>query len=185
MPDDAIMVTRDPQLPVGSTAHVWLADGTPAALRVIGELPVGSPSDALVGAGNAFSDLSAPTPPSTASRTGLFVVLGIVLGYTALSLVNTLLMTAPDRAGERRALRLLGALRSQVRRIALLEVLVAVAVGIALAAPCALVAVGGLWLTRLRVTGPLPIAVPWAELGAITAGTITLAALCSLADTRR
>ncbi|MER7273428.1 FtsX-like permease family protein [Dactylosporangium sp. NPDC000244] len=185
VPDDAIMVTRDLQLPVGSTAHVWLADGTPAALRVIGELPVGSPSDALVGAGNAISDISVPPPPSNASRTGLFIVLGIVLGYTALSLVNTLLMAAPDRAGERRALRLLGALRSQVRRIALLEVLVAVAVGVALAALCALVAVGGLWLTLLRVTGPLPIAVPWAELGAITAGTITLAALCSLADTKR
>ncbi|MEU7865234.1 FtsX-like permease family protein [Dactylosporangium sp. NPDC049140] len=206
VPDDAVMVTPDLALPVGSTAHVWLADGSPAALRVIGELPLGSPADLLVGAGNAYSArptvayLSArvPIPPGhnatysnartagpSASRTGLFVVLAIVLGYTALSLVNTLLMAAPDRAGEHRTLRLLGALRSQILRVSLLEVLISVAIGVVLASACAFIAVGSLWLTLLRVTGPLTITVPWLPLGAITAGTIALALLTALVSGAR
>jgi putative ABC transport system permease protein len=44
----------------------------------------------------------------------LVIVLGIVLAYTTLAMVNTLLMAAPDRAGERRSLRLLGATRAQI-----------------------------------------------------------------------
>ncbi|WP_433055141.1 FtsX-like permease family protein [Dactylosporangium sp. CS-033363] len=209
VPDDAIMVTPDLELPLGSLAHVWLADGSPVSLRVIGLLPMGAPADVLVGAGHAFSALptvayvsaiakippghnarfgSTSTPSNDASRTGLLVVLAIILGYTTLSLVNTLLMAAPDRAPERRSLHLLGALRTQIHRIAITEVLIAVAVGTVLAAGCTVVAVGGLWLTLLRVTGPLEITVPWALLGVLTAGTTALAALtvrCSLLSPRR
>ncbi|MFI5906052.1 FtsX-like permease family protein [Dactylosporangium sp. NPDC051541] len=189
VPDDAIMVTPDLGLPVGSTAHVWLADGSPAALRVIGELPLGSPSDVLVGAGNAFSasaDIS--QPPSSASRTGLFVVLGVILGYAALSLVNTLIMAAPDRASDRRTLRLLGAPAFFARWVTVAETLIAVAVGVVLAGFSAVLAVGGLWLTLLLVTGPLAVPVPWLRLLGIAAATMILSAitaLCSASDTER
>jgi putative ABC transport system permease protein len=209
VPDDAIVAAPDLELPVGSTAHVWLADGSPASLRVIGVLPLGSPSDALVGAGNAFSALPSVAyisgnimiPPGhnarlsdfsersdSPSRTGLLVVLAIILGYCALSLVNTLLMAAPDRAGERRTLRLLGATHWQVLRATALETLIAVVIGVALAALCATVGVGGLWLTLLRVTGPIPIPVPWLTLAVITGGVGVLAvttAACSASDTKR
>ncbi|GAA3448850.1 FtsX-like permease family protein [Dactylosporangium matsuzakiense] len=205
VPDDAMMATPDLELPVGSTAHVWLADGSPAALRVIGELPLGSPSDVLVGAGNAFStsaDISSTAasaaadassaaagtspPRPSASQTGLYVVLAIILGYAALSLVNTLIMAAPDRAPERRTLRRLGASRAFVLLVTVAETLVAVAVGLVLAGLCALLAVGGLWLTLLRITGPLPIAVPWAWVLGSAAATVALSAvtaLCSVSDT--
>jgi putative ABC transport system permease protein len=209
VPDDAIVAAADLELPVGSTAHVWLADGSPASLRVIGVLPLGSPSDALVGAGNAFSALPSVAyisgnimiPPGhnarlsdfsersdSPSRTGLLVVLAIILGYCALSLVNTLLMAAPDRAGERRTLRLLGATHWQVLRATALETLIAVVIGVALAALCATVGVGGLWLTLLRVTGPISIPVPWLTLAVIAGGVGVLAlttAACSASDTKR
>jgi len=211
--DDEIMVAADWELRPGDTAHVWLADGSPVDLRVAGVLPTGSPADAYVGPGRAFSALptvayvpatfthsslaallaghdariaTAPAaePGNSASRTGLLVVLAIVLGYTTLALVNTLLMAAPDRAGEHRTLRLLGATAPQVLRATTLEVLIAFAVGVVLAVLCLAVTVAGLWLALLRVAGPLPITFPWPVVGAVTAGTALLAVLTAATATR-
>jgi putative ABC transport system permease protein len=219
--DDEILVEGDWNLRPGDTAHVWLADGSRADLRVTGLLPPGSPAAAYVGAGRAFSarptvaylsgdvrqaDLAAVAAAhnarvlttaqwasaggagNSASRTGLLVVLAIVLAYTTLSLVNTLLMAAPDRAEQRRTLQLLGATRWQVLRATTLEVLVAVAVGVVLAVACFAVSTAGLWLALVQVAGPLPIAFPWPVVGAITAATALLAvvtiSVCSLADTK-
>ncbi|WP_238007361.1 FtsX-like permease family protein [Dactylosporangium sp. AC04546] len=213
--DDEIMVAADWELRPGDTAHVWLADGSRADLRVTGVLPTGSDADAYVGAGRAFtarpSVAYVPTGDrahlsglaaehnarvvtsaefaslggagNSASRTGLLVVLAIVLGYTVLNLVNTLLMAAPDRLPERRTLVLLGASRPQVLRTTILEVLIAVAVGVVLAALCTVVSVAGLWLALLRVTGPLPLTVPWPIVGAITLASVVLAAVTSALGT--
>jgi putative ABC transport system permease protein len=216
--DDAILVAGDWNLRPGDTAHVWLADGSPAALRVVGVLPLGSPVDAYVGAGRAFSarpsvayisgdvDRASLTAlvaghhasvmteaqwaasagaGHSASRTGLLVVLAIILAYTTLALVNTLLMAAPDRAGERRALHLLGATHSQVLRATALEVLIAFSTGVVLALLCFLTSTAGLWLALLRVAGPLPIAFPWVAVGGITAGSAALAVLTALLAARR
>ncbi|GAA3647386.1 hypothetical protein GCM10022224_007790 [Nonomuraea antimicrobica] len=67
---------------------------------------------------------------ASASRLGLLAVLGIMLGYTVIALVNTLLMAAPDRAGEHGALRLLGATKAQVLRYVMAEALLVTAVGV-------------------------------------------------------
>lgn len=121
----------------------------------------------------------------SASRLGLLVVLGIVLAYTTLALVNTLLMAAPDRAGERRSLGLLGASRAQVLAWTAVEVLVTVALGVALAAVVTVVAVGGLWATLLRIAGPVTVSVPWGTLGALIGGTALVAVATALAGARR
>lgn len=112
---------------------------------------------------------------ASASRLGLLMVLGILLTYTTIALVNTLVMGAPDRAGERRTLRLLGADGGQVLRYALAESLVAVGVGVVLAAAVAGVGLSGLWMALLRVAGPVPLDVPWTVLGAVVAGCVLIA----------
>ncbi|MDG6100861.1 FtsX-like permease family protein [Dactylosporangium aurantiacum] len=121
----------------------------------------------------------------SASRLGLLVVLGIVLAYTTLALVNTLLMAAPDRAGERRSLGLLGASRVQVLAWTAVEVLVTVALGVVLAAAVTVVAVGGLWATLLRIAGPVTVSVPWGTIGALAGGTALVAVATALVGARR
>ncbi|MEV1319563.1 ABC transporter permease [Micromonospora arborensis] len=112
---------------------------------------------------------------ASASRLGLLMVLGILLTYTTIALVNTLVMGAPDRAGERRTLHLLGADRGQVLRYALAESLVAVGVGVVLAAAVAAAGLSGLLVALLRVAGPVPLVVPWTVLGAVVSGCVLIA----------
>ncbi|MEV4133973.1 FtsX-like permease family protein [Dactylosporangium sp. NPDC049742] len=116
----------------------------------------------------------------SASRLGLLVVLGIVLAYTTLAMVNTLLMAAPDRAGERRSLGLLGASRRQVLAWTAVETLATVALGVLLGVVVAVVAVAGLWTTLLGVAGAVTVSVPWATLGALTGGTALIAVAAAL-----
>ncbi|MFG1754731.1 FtsX-like permease family protein [Streptosporangium sandarakinum] len=121
----------------------------------------------------------------SASRLGLLVVLGIILAYTAIALVNTLLMAASDRTAERAALRLLGATRGQVLRYAMGESLLVVAVGVVLAAAVAAVGLAGLWGSLVQIAGPVAVSVPWPEVGAVAAGCAALAALSAAAPLLR
>jgi len=118
---------------------------------------------------------AAATGRAGASRLGLLMVLGILLTYTTIALVNTLVMGAPDRAGERRTMRLLGADRGQVLRYALAESLVAVGVGVILAAAVTGTALSGLWVALLRVAGPVPLDVSWTVVGAVVGACVLIA----------
>ncbi|NUW44594.1 ABC transporter permease [Nonomuraea rhodomycinica] len=125
------------------------------------------------------------TGRASASRLGLLVVLGIMLAYTAIALVNTLLMAASDRSAERGALRLLGATRGQVLRYVMGEALLVVAVGTVLAALATTLSLFGLWTALVQLTGPIPgtlpwVAMPWAAIGAVTAGCAVLAVLAAV-----
>lgn len=113
----------------------------------------------------------------SASRLGLLLVLAILLAYTTIALVNTLVMGAPDRAGERRTLRLLGADRSQILRYAVGEALVAVSVGVVLAAAVTAAGLGGLWTALLRVAGPIAVDVSWTAVAAAAGGCVLIAAV--------
>ncbi|MFJ8827382.1 FtsX-like permease family protein [Streptomyces sp. NPDC102467] len=106
--------------------------------------------------------------PRSASRTGLLAVLAIILAYTVLSLVNTLLMAAADRAPERRALALLGARRRQVTAFVAAEALLVVAIGTLLGAGAAALSLAGQWWSVLRLVGPTAPHIPWVEAGAAT-----------------
>ncbi|GAA4573237.1 ABC transporter permease [Planotetraspora kaengkrachanensis] len=116
----------------------------------------------------------------SASRLGLLAVLGIILAYTAIALVNTLLMAASDHAAERGALRLLGATRAQVVRYVIGEALLVVTIGVILAGGVAAVSLGGLWVSLVQIAGPLAISLPWPAVGAVTGGCVVLAVLASV-----
>ncbi|MEU3459497.1 FtsX-like permease family protein [Streptomyces sp. NPDC006733] len=116
----------------------------------------------------------------SASRVGLLAVLAIILAYTTIALVNTVLMAAADRAPERRALRLLGAQRTQVLGFVAAEALLVVAIGVVLAGGTALLAFAGLWVSLVQVAGPIGVGLPWPALAAVTAGCTVLAVLASV-----
>lgn len=119
----------------------------------------------------------------SASRLGLLVVLAIILAYTTIALVNTLLMAAADRAPERRALRLLGARRGQVLRFVAAEALLVAAVGTVLAGGTAAVGLAGLWASLVQIAGPIGISLPWATIAAVAAGCAVLAVAASVGAT--
>jgi putative ABC transport system permease protein len=213
VPDGSIVVTADWAATVGDDVEVWLGDGGRARLRVIEVRPDGSPADAYLARRYAFAALptlarvtggdpaeltravaghrAAVTTRAEAAagggagRLGTFLVLGILLTYTAIALVNTLLMGAPDRAGQRRTLALIGATRAQVLGWTVAESLVAVAVGTVLAGAVAAGALAGLWAALARLAGPVPVDVPWLVLAAALAGCAVLTAAAAALPARR
>ncbi|WP_353943320.1 ABC transporter permease [Streptomyces sp. HUAS MG91] len=114
-----------------------------------------------------------------AARVGLLAVLAIILAYTTIALVNTVLMATADRAPERRALRLLGARRAQILRFVAAEALLVTGIGTVLAGATAAVALAGVWISLVRIAGPLGISLPWATVTAVAAGCALLAVLAS------
>ncbi|MCK2220331.1 FtsX-like permease family protein [Actinomadura sp. ATCC 31491] len=115
---------------------------------------------------------------ASAGRLGLLAVLAIMLGYTVITMIGTLLMAAPDRAAEHGALRLLGATRAQLVRYAAGEALLVVAVGVLLAAAVTALGLLGLYAALLRLSGPVPFDVPWEAVAGVTAlcGALAVAA---------
>ncbi|MGW0517596.1 ABC transporter permease [Crossiella sp. NPDC003009] len=104
------------------------------------------------------------------------VLLGVILLYVALSVVNSLVTSTLDRAGEVGLLRLLGGTRSQVRRMFRAEsaLVVSIAVLIGSAVP-----VLPLTLLSLNLTGsPIPAGPPLVYAGILA--TTVLIGLCSI-----
>ncbi|MET7462082.1 ABC transporter permease [Nonomuraea sp. NPDC005501] len=167
-----------------SRAYVKLRPGaTPervgAALR---QATRGHNADALT---KAAWELQIGTRRASASRLGLLVVLCIMLAYTSIALVNTLLMAASDREAERGSLRLLGATRAQVLRYVMGEALLVVAVGAVLAALATALSLFGLWTALVQLTGPIAdtlpwVTMPWGTVVAVTAGCALLAVLAAV-----
>ncbi|MFC9257132.1 FtsX-like permease family protein [Amycolatopsis thailandensis] len=99
------------------------------------------------------------------------VTVGVIVGYVAISVANTLVMSTAQRAREFALLRLVGATRQQVVRMMRLEALVTsgIAVAIGTLAPAI-----PLVLLNLALRGtPLPAGPPWYYLG-IIGGAILL-----------
>jgi putative ABC transport system permease protein len=115
-----------------------------------------------------------------ASRLGLFIVLGIVLSYTVIAIVNTVVMAASERGPDIAALRLSGATPAQVVWVMVVESLLAVAAGVLLAAVATGLGLAGLWVALLRLVGPTAIVMPWGTLAAVTVGTAALAMLATV-----
>ncbi|MEN3537946.1 FtsX-like permease family protein [Microbispora sp. ZYX-F-249] len=117
---------------------------------------------------------------ASASRLGLLAVLGIMLCYTVIALVNTLLMAASDRAAERGGLRLLGATRAQVLRYVVAEALAVVAVGVVLGFAATALGLLGLGAALLRLAGPFAFDVPWQPVVAVIAVCFLLGAVAAV-----
>ncbi|MEV5724397.1 ABC transporter permease [Streptomyces pharetrae] len=114
------------------------------------------------------------------TRYGLFLVLGIALLHTALSLVNTAVMATSDRAPELAALRLAGTTRAQTLRLVAAEALAVVAVGGLLGLLVAVLNLLGMRGALALLEVPAPVRLPWPALGAVLAACAALAVTASV-----
>ncbi|MFE7929956.1 FtsX-like permease family protein [Streptomyces sp. NPDC057456] len=117
------------------------------------------------------------------TRLGMLLVLGIALLYTGISLANTLAMAAAERRSDLTALRMAGATRGQILRLAATEALIAVAVGALLALLVTAVNLTGLSAALHLLSAPTSIALPWQALAWTTAACALLATLTALTST--
>ncbi|MFD7459569.1 MULTISPECIES: FtsX-like permease family protein [unclassified Streptomyces] len=122
------------------------------------------------------------THPETnrSTRYGLFLVLGIALLYTGISLVNTMVMATSDRVRELTALRLAGATRAQTLRVVAAEALTVVALGGALGLLVAVLNLLGMRAALALLEVPAGIRIPWPVLGTVLAGCAALAVIASV-----
>ncbi|MGN9839669.1 FtsX-like permease family protein [Nonomuraea sp. H19] len=167
-----------------SAAYVKLRPGTSAAEAATALERAAAGHNARVVTKAAWAG-DAGDRRASASRLGLLVVLGIMLGYTMIALVNTLLMAASDRAGERGALRLLGATRVQLLRYVMAEALLVVAVGVVLAALATALGLLGLWSALVQLAGPVAVSVPWEPMAAVIAVCFVLAVVAAVLPASR
>ncbi|MFI8926857.1 FtsX-like permease family protein [Streptomyces sp. NPDC053474] len=119
------------------------------------------------GAVRPVDDWLAATYPRMREQTrlGLLMLLALCLTYAAISLVSTLLMTAPVRAPELRSLRLAGATAGQLRLVAAGEAVLSVAVGAVLGLAVTAIGLGGLAVALARLSVPGHVVVPWSAMG--------------------
>jgi putative ABC transport system permease protein len=162
-----------------SVAYVKLRAGTSPAAAASALRQAAAGHNARVVTRAAWAG-DAGSAGRSASRVGLLAVLAVILAYTTIALVNTVLMAAADRTQERRALRLLGARRAQVLRFAAMEALAVAAIGTVLAGGTAALALAGLWASLAQLTGPVGVSLPWAATTAVAAGCAALAVSASV-----
>ncbi|WP_141578843.1 ABC transporter permease [Actinomadura sp. WMMA1423] len=107
------------------------------------------------------------------------VILGIVVAYALLALVNTLVTNVAARRREISALSLTGATRRQIIGIVVGEAVLAVAVGTMVSVLAAVSVLGAQHLTLSRVVDRPPLAFPWTDLWQIVALCTATAALAA------
>jgi putative ABC transport system permease protein len=120
-------------------------------------------------------------------RVGLIAILGMAAVYTAIAIVNTLVMSVRERTGELAQLRLAGATRAQAMRVLLCEGALVLAVGIGLAAVITAVTAAALPAALASLTSSAQLAIPWPTLlaligicGALVGATTWLASQATL-----
>ncbi|MGC5409985.1 FtsX-like permease family protein, partial [Streptomyces sp. DT225] len=95
------------------------------------------------------------------TRTGLLMILAIALVYTGIALANTQVIATADRVRDFAVLRLAGATRAQVLRLAGAEALAVVAVGAGLGGAVAALNLFGVRAALGRLDVPAAVVVPW------------------------
>ncbi|MEU3600402.1 ABC transporter permease [Streptomyces sp. NPDC006798] len=114
------------------------------------------------------------------SRSGFFVVLGIALPYTGLSLADTMAMAASDRSREPAVLRLTGDTGGQILRLVAAEALTAAVVGGLLGALVTAVDPAGMRGAPALLSVRPPIGMPWPTLAAAAAARAVLAVVAAV-----
>jgi putative ABC transport system permease protein len=112
-------------------------------------------------------------------RVALLTVVGLAVLYTAISIVNTCVMSITGRFRDFSVLQLSGATHRQILRMVALETLL-IAFIAALAAGAVMAA--ALAITYASATNPV-IVIPWAEVGAIVAACVVIALTTSIVAT--
>ncbi|WP_121748259.1 FtsX-like permease family protein [Streptomyces sp. E2N166] len=115
------------------------------------------------------------------TRYGFFLVLGIALLYTGISLANTMVMATSDRVRDLAVLRLAGATQWQVLRLVGAEALMVVAVGGVLGLLVAGLNLAGMWSALGLLSVWSPVELPWKEIGAAVGICAVLAVVFSVA----
>ncbi|MFF4659249.1 FtsX-like permease family protein [Streptomyces sp. NPDC001381] len=114
------------------------------------------------------------------TRLGVFLVLGIALLYTGISLANTMVMAAAGRRRDLTALRLAGATRAQLLRLTAAEALTVVSLGGLLGLLVTAVNLTGMWGALHLVGAPPTLLMPWAALAGTTAACAAIAVAAAL-----
>jgi putative ABC transport system permease protein len=121
---------------------------------------------------------------SRQTRIGFWLVLGIALLYTAIALVNTLVMATSDRVRDLAVLRLAGATTLQVLRLVAAEALLVVVVGAVLGTIVAGVNLLGIKAALAVLSVSSPIVVPWGTVGAAVGACGVLAVISAVLPAR-
>lgn len=167
-----------PAAPV-DRVDVRLADGADPAAVAAGLRQAVRASGGEVLTRDAWVRAMRPETNRT-TRMGLFMVLGIALLYTGISLANTMVMATSDRLRELAALRLAGATRWQVLRLVGAEALLVVMVGGLLGALVAGLNLVGMWRALGLLSVRTAVEIPWATLGVVLGGCAVLAVLSAV-----
>jgi putative ABC transport system permease protein len=117
---------------------------------------------------------------NSASRAGLWVLLGIALVYSGLSVASTLAMANRGRRDEFRMLRLAGATSGQILKIVAADSLTIVLLGMVLAAAATACTLAGIAGALARLGAPVTLTIPWAPVGATTAACALVAVVASV-----
>ncbi|GAA2086773.1 ABC transporter permease [Streptomyces albiaxialis] len=108
------------------------------------------------------------------NTTGTYLALFVLVMFTAVSVVNGLLMGTAERGREFSLLRLVGASRGQITRMLYLETFLAVLIGCATGTG---IACAGLAGANGALTGSMEFAIPPLDYGLVLAGVTVLALL--------
>jgi putative ABC transport system permease protein len=111
----------------------------------------------------------------------VYVLLGVVVAFSALAVVNALTMAIAERGRELALLRLVGATRRHVRRMVRVETLIVVVFGVTIGS---LVAAPALAVFSYGLTGTAMPDVPLWMVGAIVASSALLALAATVLPTR-
>ena len=167
-----------PAAPV-DRADVRVTDGTGAGTVAAGLRQAVRASGGEVLTGGAWVQAVYPQT-NRRTRTGFFLVLGIALMYTGISLANTMVMATSDRVRELAVLRLAGATRWQVLRLVGAEALMVVIVGGLLGVLVAGLNLVGMWSALGVLSVWTSIEIPWAALTAVLGACAVLAVIPAL-----
>ncbi|BFO13653.1 hypothetical protein SHKM778_00410 [Streptomyces sp. KM77-8] len=162
----------DVALTAGADARA-VAAGLERAVR-----PVGG----RVGTGEHWASAKDPGSERT-TRYGFLLVLGIALLYTGISVANTMVMAVSGRVREFAALRLAGATRWQVLRMAGAEALTVVAFGAVLGLAVAVLNLAVIRGALNLLSAPATITVPWPALAVVTAACAALSTTAAVIPT--
>ncbi|MFG2823376.1 FtsX-like permease family protein [Kitasatospora sp. NPDC048365] len=122
------------------------------------------------------------------TKTAATVILGISVGYSLISVANTLVMAAAGRRRELAALNLAGATRAQTLRVIAAEALLATVIGTILAAVAGAAVIATQRLSLTKLISDVPTVVPWGstwQAVALCAVTAVVAAVLSAWNTTR
>jgi putative ABC transport system permease protein len=168
-----------PAAPV-DRVDVRLADGADAGTVAAGLRQAVRASGGQVLTKDAWVRATYPETNRT-TRMGFFLVLGIALLYTGISLANTMVMATSDRIRELAVLRLAGATRWQVLRLVGAEALMVVMVGGLLGAMVAGLNLVGMWSALGLLSVWTSVEIPWGTLAAALGACAVLAVISAVA----